>query len=270
MEIILKNVGYRYKNKKLLDRINFKIESNHIIGITGEYKTLLCELIDALKFPSTGSITVGNLEINSENLCQVRKEVALVTQNPKEQFFTDSLKEEMEFLISRLNYHPKNLSKKISQAFTMVGLEESYFEKPISTLSTGEIKLVQIVLSLIYNPSIIILDEPFVELDYQKQKKLTHFIKVLQEKYHKTILISSNHINLLYELVDDIIILKKGHLLAFGNVLEIYQDIPFLIENELEIPDLVRFTMLARKKKIKLSFHRDVRDLIKDVYKHVS
>ena len=220
MEIILKNVGYRYKNKKLLDRINFKIESNHIIGITGEYKTLLCELIDALKFPSTGSITVGNLEINSENLCQVRKEVALVTQNPKEQFFTDSLKEEMEFLISRLNYHPKNLSKKISQAFTMVGLEESYFEKPISTLSTGEIKLVQIVLSLIYNPSIIILE--------------------------------------------------KGHLLAFGNVLEIYQDIPFLIENELEIPDLVRFTMLARKKKIKLSFHRDVRDLIKDVYKHVS
>ena len=102
MEITLKNVGYRYKNKKVLDHINLKIEDNHITGIIGEYKSLLCELIDSLKKPSTGSILVGALEINKENLKTVRKEVSLIRQNAYDQFFTDNVKEEMMFLISRV------------------------------------------------------------------------------------------------------------------------------------------------------------------------
>ena len=64
MEITLKNVGYRYKNKKILDHINLKIEDNHITGITGEYKSMADAKADAresdvilLAFNSKGSQT---------------------------------------------------------------------------------------------------------------------------------------------------------------------------------------------------------------------
>lgn len=269
MEVTLKNVNYRYKNKKLLERINLKIEDNHITGIIGEYKSLLCELIDSLKKPSTGSILVGALEINKENLKTVRKEVSLIRQNAYDQFFTDNVKEEMMFLISRLNYKPRDLNKKMNQALLLVGLDKSYLNKSIQSLSSGEKKLFQVAISLIYNPSIIIFDEPFATLDYSNQKKLSKLIKLLKEKYNKTVIIASNNCDLLYELTDDIVILKKGHIIAADDTVKVYQDIELLKDNEIEMPNLVKFTMLARAKKVKLSYHRDIRDLIKDVYKHV-
>lgn len=269
MEITLKNVGYRYKNKKILDHINLKIESNHITGITGDYKTLLCEIMDVTITNYSGSVIVGEALLNKENIKWIRKEVSLIHQNWQNQFFTDSVKEEILFLVSRLAYQPKDLNKKMEQSLDMVGLNKSYLEKEIKTLSSGEKKLLQVAISLIYNPSVIIFDEPFVELDYTNQRKLLKLIKALKEKYHKTIIITSNNCNLLYEFTDDIVILKKGRIIAADTTTKVYQNTSLLKENEIDIPDLVKFTMLAKEKKVKLSFHRDIRDLIKDVYKHV-
>ena len=173
------------------------------------------------------------------------------------------------FLISRLNYKPRDLNKKMNQALLLVGLDKSYLNKSIQSLSSGEKKLFQVAISLIYNPSIIIFDEPFATLDYSNQKKLSKLIKLLKEKYNKTVIIASNNCDLLYELTDDIVILKKGHIIAADDTVKVYQDIELLKDNEIEMPNLVKFTMLAKAKKVKLSYHRDIRDLIKDVYKHV-
>ena len=49
----------------------------------------------------------------------------------------------------------------------------------------------------------------------------------------------------------------------------VFQDINFLESYNLDVPDLVRFTKLAKDKKVRLSYHKDILDLIKDVYKHV-
>ena len=113
MEIILKNVGYQYKGKKYLDKINLKIKSESITGITGDNKTLLIELIDALTLASCGEIKVGGKIINRENLISIRQTVCLIHQKPMEQFFTTNVKEEMEFLIGRLDYKNKNIQKKM-------------------------------------------------------------------------------------------------------------------------------------------------------------
>ena len=269
MEITLKNIGYRYKNKKLLDHINLKIEDNHITGITGEYKSLLCEIINMSKIPTTGNIMMENTLLDNNNLKWTHKEVSMIHQNYQNQFFTDNVHEEFLFLISRLNYEPKDINKKINQALLLVGLDKSYLKKNISSLSSGEKKLLQVAISLIHNPNIIIFDEPFVELDLINQRKLLKLIKMLKEKYQKTVIISSNDSNMLYELTDDIVILKKGHILAADSTPKVYQNITLLEENDIEIPSLVIFTKLAKAKKVKLAYHRDIRDLIKDVYKHV-
>lgn len=269
MEITLKNIGYHYKNKKILDHINLKIEDNHITGITGEHKSLLCEIIDGVKIQSSGTIMIGTTTSNKENLKWIRKEVSMIHQNYQNQFFTDSVKEEFQFLISRLDYKPKDKNKKIEQALLLVGLDKNYLKKTISSLSSGEKKLFQVAISLIHNPSIIIFDEPFVELDLMNRRKLTKLIKMLKEKYQKTVIISSNDSDMLYELTDDIVILKKGHILAADSTTKVYQNIELLEENDIEIPQLVTFTKLAKDKKVKLAYHRDIRDLIKDVYKHV-
>jgi len=269
MEIVLKNVNYRYKSKKILEKINLKISSGKITGITGDNKTLLIEMIDSLTFPSYGEIKIGSEVVDKNNLTEMRKKVCLIRQRSKEQFFTDTPREEMMFLVGRLNYKNNNIMKKIKDSLTLVGLNEEYLDENILSLSTGEQKLIQIAINLLYNPKVIIFDEPFVELDYNNKKKLIKLIKILKNRYNKTIIIASNDSNLLYELTDDLIIIKNTRIIAADETTKIYQDVDFLTYNEIDIPDLVRFTYLAKKKKVKLSYHRDIRDLIKDVYKHV-
>ena len=99
--------------------------------------------------------------------------------------------------------------------------------------------------------------------------KIVIIIKLLKDRYKKTIIIASNDSDLLYELTDDLIIIKKNRIIAADETTKIYQDVDFLTYNEIEVPNLVRFTYLAKRKKVKLSYHKDIRDLIKDVYKHV-
>ena len=270
MEIVFKNVSYRYKNKSLLDHINLTIEGEKITGIIGKQKTLLSELIGALHLNYTGTITVDDVSLNSESFKKIHQEIGFIYQNWQDQFYTDNLKEEVLFLVSRLDYQTKNVNQKIEQALTMVGLDHNYNRRKISTLSSGEKKLLQIATCLISNPKVIVLDEPFVELDYISQKRIIQLLKLLKEKYHKTIIIASNDDNLLYEITDNIIILQKGHILIHDQTTKVYQDIDFLKNHHLEIPNLIQFTALAKEKKVKLSYHRDIRDLIKDVYKHVS
>ena len=142
-------------------------------------------------------------------------------------------------------------------------------DSKISELTSGEKKLLQVAVSIIYNPDIIIFDEVFTELDRVNKKKLINLIKKLKDKYNKTVIIVSNDVNILYEITDNIVILKKGHVQVIGETSEVYQNTNILKTTKIDIPDLVRFTLLAKSKKVKLSFHRDIRDLIKDVYKHV-
>ena len=269
MEIVIKNVNYRYKSKKILEKINLKISSGRITGITGDNKTLLIEMIDSLTFPSYGEIKIGGEVITKANLTEMRKKVCLIRQRSIEQFFTDTPQEEMMFLVGRLNYQNKNIIKKMKDALKLVGLSEDYLDSKLSNLSSGEQKLIQVAINLLYNPKVIIFDEPFVELDYTNKKKLIKLIKLLKERYHKTVIIASNDSNMLYELTDDLIIIKKSRVIAADETTKIYQDVDFLIYNDIEIPNLVKFTYLAKRKKVKLSYHRDIRDLIKDVYKHV-
>ena len=68
MEITLKYVGYRYINKKVLDHFILYIEDNNFTGITGEYKTLLREIIDATSLSFNGNIIVGEIPLIKENL----------------------------------------------------------------------------------------------------------------------------------------------------------------------------------------------------------
>ena len=266
MEIVLKDATYNYKNKKLLNKINLVIEHNKITGITGNYKSILCKMIAGIK-EYDGEIIIGDIPVIKENIKAVKKVVSLINQNYKDQFFTDNVKEEMEFLISRLSYKPSDKNKKMNQALEIVGLKRDILNKNISELPDVEKKLFQISVSLIYNPDIIIFDEALVNLDRNNSNRIIRLIKDLKSKYKKTVIIVSNDVNTLYEITDNMIILKNNKVYLEGSTDKVYQN-PDL-SNDIDIPDLVRFTNLAKKKKVKLSYHKDIRDLIKDVYKHV-
>ena len=153
MEITLKNIGYRYKNKKLLDHINLKISDNHITGITGEYKSLLCEMIDAVKMPTSGSIIIDTTPLEKENVKWIRKEVSIIHQDYHKQIFTNNVSEEFSFVISMLDYKPYNKDKKMEQALLLVGI---FLHYRLQKLNLSKLQLVlYTTLILLYLTSLL-------------------------------------------------------------------------------------------------------------------
>ena len=280
MEVKFNDVYYVYNektpiSKMVLGNINATFKEgtiNGIIGKSGSGKTTLIELINALIIPTKGKIEVGSNVISKtrkiKNVNNLRYKIGLVFQMPEEQFFCSTVKEEIEFGMKYFNKSVKSIEKHVSDALLMMGLDDSYLNRNPFTLSSGEMRKVAIASILAFNPKVIILDEPTIGLDKRSKDNLIKIIKLLKNRYHKTIIVVSNDADLLLKISDHIILLDKGKLVLEGNKYDFFkQDIT---KYGLKRPKIIEFEQLVLEKKgIKIGYRDDINDLMKDVYRYV-
>ncbi len=266
MELEVKNIGYTYKSKRLLKKISFQVTSSDIIGVFGEGASLLLEILD-LEKKYIGQIYVNGELVTSKNKRLMQQKIALISR--KTGFFKTHVQEEMAYICDIHDYtHPEFL-KRMEDSLKFVGLPTTYLSRSIDSLSASEKILVLFACNLILNPQIILIDDLFKELDYRNQKMILKLLRRLRDRKNKLIILASSDVDFLYEYTDYVFILKDKTLLQSGKSGSLFKNIKFLTENGLPIPSLVQFTSLAKNKKVRLSYHRDILDLIKDVYKHV-
>ena len=280
MEVKFNHVFYVYNEKTPLSKmvlgdINATFKEgkiNSIMGKSGSGKTTLIELINALIIPTKGNIQVGSRVISKtrkiKNINNLRYKIGLVFQVPEEQFFCKTVKEEIEFGMKYFNKSVKSIQKHISDALIMMGLDDSYLNRNPFTLSSGEMRKVAIASVLAFNPKVIILDEPTIGLDNKSKENLIKIIKLLKNRYKKTIIVVSNDTDLLLKISDHVILLDKGKIVLEGNKYDVFkQDIE---KYSLKRPKIIEFEQLVLEKKgIKIGYRDDINDLMKDVYRYV-
>lgn len=259
----LNNVTYSCSNKIIINNINIVIEDNKVLGISGKSgsgKTTLLELINGLIKPNKGNIYINNKSIDKIN----KKDIGFVFQMPEEQFFEINVKKEIEFALKNFK-----IKGNINNTLDLVGLDESFLSRKTKSLSYGEKRLVAFASILIYDPKIILFDEPTIGLDNNNKKKFIELIKKLKEN-NKTIIIVSHDVDLLYQLSDNILIIDKGRLISYSDKESVYDNIDVLKEKNISIPKIILFEKLAKQKKnIKLMHSNCINDLIKEVYRNV-
>ena len=92
----------------------------------------------------------------------------------------------------------------------------------------------------------------------------------LKEQFKKIIILETKNSNILYKCTGYLYIIKNDKIWLEGKTEEIYEKVGLLRKAGVKIPDIVSFTYLAKKeKKVKIEYHKDIRDIIKDIYKHV-
>ena len=280
MEVKFNNVYYVYNEKTPLSKLvlgdintTFKEGTiNGIIGRSGSGKTTMVELINALILPTKGNVTVGSKVISKtrkiKNINNLRYRIGLVFQFPEEQFFCKTVKEEIESGMRYFKKTVKSIEKHVSDALLMVGLDDSYLTRNPYTLSSGEMRKVAIASILAFNPKIVILDEPTIGLDNSSKENLIKIIKLLKNRYHKTVIIVSNDTDMLHKISDHIVLLDKGKIVLEGSKYEVFkQDIE---KYGVKKPKIIEFEELVYKEKnIKIGYRDDINDLMKDVYRYV-
>lgn len=254
MEIKLLNI-----NTEEFNNLNILIKASKITGILNN--NLLPDII--LKNKNyTGTILINDLDINQYNLnliSYVKLDKLYLTKYVKDEFYLQ---------LSKLKIDSNSYLSKIESILSLVGLDNTYLNKEIKNLSTSETYLLNLSLNLIIDPDIIIL-ELSNDLDKNNKLLIKNILLDLKRKYKKTIIIISNDINILYELTDYLIIFKDNKMVINDKTNIVFNDKEFLNNNNIELPDLVSFSNKARNYNIKLKNYKDIKDLIKEVYKNV-
>lgn len=261
----LKFLNYTYNDTY----IDMDIKNNNITGITGTYNKDIINVLSLINI-GKGQIIVDGAKVTKDNIYDYRKKISLVPLFLPEYTFISTVQELMNYNIKQHNLIMKNEDKKIRDSLRIVGLDETCLTKTMKEISTSEKKLLQISISLLSNPEMIIVNEPFKNLDTKNEKKLMMLFQRLKEQFHKTIVFLSDDSNILYKYTDEMIFIKNNKIILTGPTEEVYLRVDYLSRNKFSIPDIVKFTYLAKKKKqVKIDYHKDIRDIIKDIYKHV-
>lgn len=221
-----------------------------------------------IKVP-TKTIT-GIIIDNNEFSITSDKKICIVKSHIHNQYYNKKNRDLMQLEIKNKGLVLKDEEKKIIDSLKIVGLKSGTLNKNFSELSSSEKKLFMLALALLDNAEVLIIKDPFLGLDLKNEKKLSILFRKMKDEYNKTIIFITNDSEAIYKYAGHMIIIKEENILMEGIPSDIYQKISFLNRNKINIPDIVKVTYLAKKNKgIKIDYHKDVRDIIKDIYKHV-
>ena len=261
MELVLDSVKYL----DLLNNISYSFVSKKIVGIYGDNSKYIVDIICGDNNDYDGDVRIDEEIIDKEFYRKNPTKIALIDSKPF--FFTTKVEEEIKFNLDFRKYDC-DLEKKEKELFNLVGLDLSILTRPINSLSNSEKYLLSIVINLLYSPDIVIFKDVFQGLDRSSKKKIMMIIKNLKEE-NKIVIVTSNDTNILYEFTDEVILLDKNNIYKSGNCDKIFTSTELMKDKVIPMPYITKVTYLAKNKKVKLSYHKDVRDIIKDIYKHV-
>ena len=278
MEVIFKNVSFSYnkglKNEtEALKDVDLCLESNLIHGIIGPIgsgKSTMLELMNGITKPTKGQIMIGKYDLHKGNFKfnKFRYDVGLVYQFPEKQFFCNTVGEEIAFAQKIFEPKHKNIKSKVIKVLKMVGLDETYLSRNPFSLNGGEKRRVAIASVLISNPKLLIMDEPTIGLDNNSKKRLMKLLLNLKNMHSKTIIIVTHDVDMLYEIVDNIVVLNKGKVIKEGNKLNVFSDVEFLDKNNTPVPSIIRFEKIIYDKTgMDLGYLPDINSLVRSIAK---
>lgn len=281
MEVIFRNVNFTYnigtKNEKqALKDINLVLEKNKIHGIIGPLgsgKSTFLELMNGITKPTSGNVVIGNYDLGSKysfNFNKFRYDVGLVYQFPEKQFIMTTVASEVAFSAKAFKEQTKVIRQKVIKVLEMVGLDKTYLHRNPFSLNGGEKRRVAIASVLMSNPKVLIMDEPTIGLDGKGKKNLVSLIKNLKTRYNKTIIIVTHDVDMLYEIVDNVVVLNDGKIVLEGNKQTVFSNWDVLNENNTPIPSIVKFRYLVKEKNgVELELCNNINDLVRAVSKNV-
>ena len=214
IKIKVSNVNYYYeKERNVIDNLSVNIPKDSITAITGKSgagKTTLIEIMSGLIFLGenfSGEIEYKFRSENTENeklllyknisekdLSKIRKKMGIVFQNTGEQFFSGTVKEELEYNIMKKhkikNRKSKELSNRINEIAEIFEYNEKFLMKSPFVLSGGEKKMLGLALAVCLEPEILLLDEPTGALDYNTTVKFMKIVEKMKKDGTTVILVT--------------------------------------------------------------------------------
>ncbi len=217
----LQNLKKYYATQKAVDDISFSIPEKSIFGLLGPNgagKTTLLRMITGIFYPDSGSIFFEGKKFDPA------KDISRIGYMPEERGLYKKMKigEQALYLAMLKGMNRQDAMKKIKEWFVKFEME-SWWNKKVDDLSKGMSQKLQFVTTVLHEPRLLILDEPFSGLDPVNSNLIKDEIFKLAQK-GTTIIFSTHRMEQVEEICDEIILVNKGKKILDGSVKQVKQD----------------------------------------------
>jgi cobalt/nickel transport system ATP-binding protein len=187
-----------------------------LIGPNGAGKTTLFLVVCGVLKPGAGEISLLGEPVA---FGKFNPRAALVFQNPDDQLFCPSVKEDVAFGPQNMGLSKEEVEIRVKEALATVGASR-FADRPVHHLSEGEKRIVSIASVLATHPELVMYDEPSANLDIRSRRRL---IRLLQSS-NETIMVASHDLELILEVCQRVILLDEGKIVADGDPKQIMGD----------------------------------------------
>ncbi len=204
-----------FREKKALKNINLTIQKGEIlalIGPSGAGKTTLLRILNFFERPTSGNLKFNGMEIRGE-INDIRRRMSFLFQTPA--IFNTSVFNNVAYGLKVRGIDKKTIEKKVGKALSTVGLSGMEKQKA-RTLSGGEAQRMAFARAIVYDPEILLLDEPTASLDPANVAKIEDIIKNIRNERATTIVIATHNIPQVRRIADRVGILLNGELIEMN------------------------------------------------------
>ena len=214
MEVMLslENLSKSFGNKDVLKNINLEIYRGEIfalMGPSGAGKTTLLRILDILDLPSSGKLIFEGNEYEKFRKNEMMRRMSLLFQNPA--VFNTTVFNNVAYGLKVRRVDNRTIETNVTDALNLVGLA-GYEKQKARTLSGGEAQRMAFARAIVFEPDVLLLDEPTANLDPANVSKIEDIIKRIKNELGTTIIMASHNIFQVRRLADRVGILLNGEL----------------------------------------------------------
>lgn len=202
-----------------------------LLGPNGAGKTTLVLHLNGILTAGAGTVEVAGLPVAKEHLREIRRRVGIVFQDPDDQLFMPTVREDVAFGPANLGLRGAALEERVQHALARVGMA-GFADRPPHHLSYGQRRRVAVATVLAMEPEILVLDEPSSNLDPASRRELAEVLRSLDV----TVLMVTHDLPYALELCPRATVLAGGVVVADGSTRELLLDRDLMAAHRLELP----------------------------------
>lgn len=226
---------YRYPDgSAALDGVDLSVRTGErvaVLGPNGAGKTTLVLHLNGILCATEGAVVVEGMTVARENLSEIRRRVGVVFQDPDDQLFMPTVRQDVAFGPANMGLAGDELDLRVQEALEAVGMGAAC-DRPPHHLSAGQRRRVALATVLAMHPSLVVFDEPSANLDPFARRELADVVVGLG----LTTLIVTHDLLYAAELCERSVIMSDGRVVADGPTLELLGDPELLGAHRLELP----------------------------------
>lgn len=227
-----------------VDDVDLDIEQGDfvaVLGHNGSGKSTLAKHLNAILYPSEGTVWVDGKDTKEEKyVWDIRQTAGMVFQNPDNQIIGQIVEEDVGFGPENMGVPTKEIWERVEESLKAVGMYQFRKFSP-NKLSGGQKQRVSIAGVIAMHPKCIVLDEPTAMLDPKGRKEVLRAVRALNDVEHITVILITHYMEeVIY--ADKVYVMDQGKVAIQGTPREVFSEVEKLKELRLDVPQV---TLLA-------------------------